>query len=243
MTEGAYESWVVRGAAKYSFGTFNTTDNGVIDGEFDLDGFEPQNGDKVVATIEPVPDTDPDLSAAVVLVGDLDNGSATLAFPIDISGFVGATPTNGADTDETAGVWFLDPASETASLNIPDAPTGWVCEGWVVHQGQPLTTGRFVPASGSDLFSGFSGMHDGPAFPGEDFLANLPDELTAPLNLADGASMVVISIEPDIDGVDPTGDKPSQVKPLSGAISEGAATHSLFNLNPETAVPSGSASL
>ena len=248
LSEGIYEGWIVRGDDKFTFGTFNTTESGAIEGDLALDGVEPQNGDMVVVTIEPVPDDDPEPSGVIILAGELMDGSADLAFPVDVSGFSGqyilATPSDGDGNNETSGIWFVDPSDLTASLNIPDAPDGWVYEGWVVHQGQPITSGRFTSAVGADQFDGFTGPQGGPAFPGEDYLVNLPEPFTEPLMLADGASMVVISIEPDINGVDPTGDGPAQVKPLSAAIAEGAADHELFDLSLSTdTIPSGSASL
>ena len=176
-------------------------------------------------------------------------GNANLAFPVDISGFSGeyilATPTDGDGNNETSGIWFVDPSDITATLNIPDAPDGWVYEGWVVHQGQPITSGRFASANGPDDFNGFSGtVAPGPQLPGEDYIMNLPEGFDGPLELADGETMVVLSIEPDINGVDPTGDGPAQVKPLSAAVAEGAADHSLFELTlSDASIPSGSASL
>ena len=248
LSEGIYEGWIVRGDDKFTFGTFNTTESGAIDGNLSLDGVEPQDGDMVVVTIEPVPDDDPEPSGVIILAGALENGSAELAFPIDVNEFGGqyilATPTNGDGTNETSGIWFVDPSDLSASLNIPDAPDGWVYEGWVVHQGQPITSGKFTSAEGFDLFDGFSGPEDGPPFPGEDYLENLPSPFTDPLELADGETMIVVSIEPDINGTDPTGDGPAQVKPLSAAIPAGAADHFLYDLSTsDESVPSGSASL
>ena len=248
LSEGIYEGWVVRGDDKYSFGTFNTTADGAIDGELALTDIEPMDGDMVVVTIEPTPDSDPEPSSVVILAGELMNGSADLACPLDVSEFSGqyilATPTNGDDNDENAGIWFINPSDLTPSLNLPDAPSGWVYESWIVYDGQPITGGKFTSASGADMFNGFSGPLDGPAYPGEDYITNLPNGLSGPLALNDGETMVVISIEPDINGNDPTGDGPAQVKPLSALIPAGAADHSLLDLELSTAsLPSGSATL
>ncbi|MFT4532454.1 MAG: hypothetical protein ACI9T8_000477 [Candidatus Saccharimonadales bacterium] len=248
LTEGVYEGWVVRGDDKFSFGTFNTDSSDNIIGELNLGATEPQNGDKVVITIEPSVDDDDGPSGVVILAGDIVDGSASLAFPIDVSEFSGqyilATPTNDPAEFETSGIWFLDPSNMTASLNLPDAPDGWVYEGWVVHQGNPISSGKFKTAAGFDMFDGYSGQKDGPPFPGEDFVANLPFGIDMPIELADGMSKIVISIEPDIAGVDPTGDGPAQVKPLSTDVPESAKDHFLYDLGASSeSVPSGSASL
>lgn len=153
--------------------------------------------------------------------------------------------------DETAGVWFVDPTNTpklAASLNLPDAPTGWKYEGWAVPAGDPshaLSTGRFTKVNGSDEFSGYSSKKNpAPPFPGEDFLQNLPFGLKAPLALDDGKSLVVVSIEPDLNGIDPTGDKPSQLKPLIGKIPAGAKDTFLYALElKRDSLPTGIASL
>lgn len=146
--------------------------------------------------------------------------------------FILATPTDSVMTNETAGVWFLDPAAGPGpSLTLPDLPAGWVFEGWGVTQGQPLTTGRFSEASGADSAAPFSGPNPGPPFPGEDYLQNLPPGITPPVDLADGSSVIVITLEPDMAGVDPTGDGPFSIKPLLAAVPDGAPDHTSIGLD------------
>jgi len=74
-------------------------------------------------------------------------------------------------------------------------------------------------------------------------LVNAPEGIIFPLNLADGESLGVISVEPDANGVDITGDAPFSIKPLVGEIPEGTdrVTYDLsLNLG---SVPTGSAVL
>ena len=60
----------------------------------------------------------------------------------------------------------------------------------------------------------------------------------------DGASKVVISVEPDIDGVDPTGTGPAQVKPLVAEVEEDQADHENFSLSRNLdSLPSGTAKI
>lgn len=247
LNSGAYEGWVVRDGAKHSFGRFNMDADGGINGDLALSDVVPANGDTIAISIEPENDTDPEPSATIVLAGEITGGVASLEFPVDVSEFAGkyiiATPTTSTTDDETAGVWFTTTGSD-AGFDIPVAPAGWIYEGWTVFDGKPITTGQFSDPSKADLFSGFSGSGDFPAKPGEDFIHNLPNGLTGPIDLSDGTSVVVLSLEPFQDGVDPTGDGPAQVKPLTGMIPEGAADHTPYDLTlSKDSVPSGSAAL
>lgn len=248
-----YELWIVKGDDKHSGGSFNVAGDGSL-----VDGFghpasfsspiKPKKADLIVVTIEPLPDPDPGPSGIAILAGSPTKRGADLSFPIDLSGaagsFILATPTDAIATNETAGVWFLDPsAGPGASLALPTLPDGWVFEGWGVTQGLPLTTGRFTSASGADLASPFSGPNPGPPFPGEDFLTNLPAGITPPVDLADGGSMIVITLEPDLGGVDPTGPGPFSIKPLVVQVVAGAAPHESISLVRDlSTVPSGHAS-
>jgi hypothetical protein len=100
--------------------------------------------------------------------------------------------------------------------------------------------GKFTSANGSDLAAAFSCPVAGPPFPGEDFLQGLPSGVAAPVNLADGSSLTVVTIEPDLNGVDPTGAGPFAVKPLRGAIPAGQAVHQAVALTRDLSeVPSG----
>jgi hypothetical protein len=247
-----YEVWVVKGPRKYSAGSFNVSPGGAL-----VDGFghrarffspiAPSTADAVVVTIEPMPDADPGPSGIVILAGDPGRHLARLSFPVDLSSiggsFILATPTDSVSTNETAGIWFLDPAAGPGpSLELPALPPGWVWEAWGVTQGTPLSTGRFISASGADSMAPFSGPNPGPPFPGEDFLTNLPAGIAAPVNLADGSSLAVLTIEPDLAGIDPTGAGPFSIKPLKGAIPVGQADHVSVELARDLSeVPTGTA--
>jgi hypothetical protein len=248
LSGSLYEVWVVEGPDKHSAGTFNVGANGELEDDGQPASFrsvvEPATADALVVTIEPVPDPDPAPSGIVVLMGEPGEQVARLSFPVDLSSVAGslvlATPTDSDASNEAAGIWFLDPAGPGPSLRLPELPVGWIWEGWGVTHGVPLTTGRFSSASEADLSAPFSGPVAAPPFPGEDFLENLPAGVTSPVNLADGSSMAVISIEPDLEGVDPTGEDPFAVKPLKGAIPAGVADHQPVVLTLDLSeVPSG----
>jgi hypothetical protein len=228
LSGAQYEAWVVKGDRKLSAGVFNVqerTHRQVVRLRSPID---PARADMIVVTIEPIPDPDPGPSAVAILAGEPHRHVAALRFPIDLGGaagsFILATPTDDDPANGTAGVWFLDPAGGPGpSLTLPQPPAGWVFEGWGVTQGTPLSTGRFTSVSGSDLASPFSGPNPGPPFPGEDFVARLPAGVVPPVDLADGRSMVVITVEPDIGGQDPTGPGPFSIKPLAAAVPAGAS--------------------
>jgi hypothetical protein len=234
LSGAVYEGWVVKGDRKLSAGVFNVREQSrgrLVRLRAPID---PARADMIVVTIEPVPDPDPGPSAVAILAGEPHRHFAALRLPIDLSrtagSFILATPTDDDPANGTAGVWFLDPAGGPGpSLRLPEPPAGWVFEGWGVTQGTPLSTGRFTSAAGSDLAGPFSGPNPGPPFPGEDFVARLPAGVVAPVNLADGRSTVVITVEPDIGGQDPTGDGPFSIKPLAAAVPAGAS--------PETSLP------
>ena len=251
---GHYEGWAIFGQEKVSTGKFAITSDGslrTLRGQaistFAVDR-DLTAADKIVVTIEPEGDRDGDPSGIVVLAGPMTGGTVSLAFPVDLSGVAGgyilATPTDDDDMNDVAGVWFLDPAGPAPALTLPALPGGWVYEGWGVTQGAPLSSGRFSDAAGADFGAPYSGANAGPPFPGEDFVANLPSFITPPVNLADGSSRIVISVEPDLAGVDPTGPGPFSIKPLVGAVPGGLADHTLTGLDANLGtVPSGSASV
>jgi hypothetical protein len=227
----AYEAWVVKGDRKISAGKFNADGRRVVVLRSPI---RPRRADRIVVTIEPARDADPGPTDVVILAGDVRWHRAELSFPVNLRELAGvfllATPTSASMEDETAGVWFIDPAKGPGpGLTLPALPSGWKFEGWGVTQGTALTTGRFSTAAGADESAPFSGPLPGPPFPGEDFLANLPSSVRPPVNLADGASRVVLTVEPDIDGSDPTGPAPFPISPLAGDIPAGAA--------PMTALP------
>ena len=240
------EGWAIFGDEKISTGKFNVDSDGTIRNlEGDLqDSFalnlDLSQADMIVITIESEGDVDSIPSGVVLLVGQVNGNNVELAYPVDlneISGnFILATPTNGDDSNENSGIWFLQlPPPPSPGLTLPDLPPGWVYEGWAVNSGVPITTGRFTAVDGPDQFRGFSGPQQGPPFPGEDFIVNPPSGLSFPINLADGESKAVISIEPDLNGVDPTGDGPFAIKPLVADIVLGADDHVTFSMNQNLA--------
>lgn len=243
LQQGTYEGWAIYGSEKVSTGTFSVED----DLTFTVEDRDLRRADKIVVTIEPEDDPSPKPSGVVVLAGSVEDGRASLSFPADFGdasgSYILATPTNGGMSDETSGIWFLDPeGGPSASLDLPDLPDGWVYEGWIATADRVFTTGRFASPDGPDDFDRYSGMGQAPPFPGEDFLDNAPGRVLFPLELANGYKTAVITVEPDLDGMDPTGEKPFPIKPLVGEIPEGAEPKTSYDLQTRTGtIPAGSA--
>jgi len=241
-----YEGWIIVNGAPISTGKFSVNDTGDLSQtNFNLDISVLEAASTFVLTIEPKVGDNPAPSNVHILAGDFSGNSGQLSiehlaalannFSTANGKYILATPTNGSNTDENSGVWFLDLASGAPAigLSLPILPTGWKYEGWVVTDGIPVTSGKFSSASTFDEFDGFSSTMAGPPFPGEDYLVNAPSGLTFPLDLAGGKS--VISIEPHPDN----SPNPFLLKPLVGDIPANALDHTTYDLNQNLNFPIG----
>ena len=247
--EYVYEGWLIVNGAPVSTGTFTVDDMGTLSKtSFELTEMDVDNATKFVLSIEPSMDTDPAPAATKLLAGDFSDGEAMLDISpvgdfMNASGkYILATPTNGADTDENSGIWFLDlsTGAPTVGLTLPQLPEGWVYEGWVVIDGMPVTTGRFTNMAATDESAPYSGSIPLPDvngsngfFPGEDFLLNAPSGLNFPTDIAGG--MAVISIEPSPDN----SAGPFTLKPLVQPIPTDAVDHTVYDMGQNLVFPSG----
>ena len=235
-----YEGWLIVDGTAVSTGSFTVDDQGNLK---DLNGnaLSMQSVDKIdlskvskyVLTLEPSGDSDPAPSSIKLLAGDVTNNKATLAPNLGVSlsniagGYILATPSNGDNTNENSGIWYLDPSTGPGpSLTLPNlTSTSWVYEGWIVINGTPVTTGKFNATTGYDAFDGYSGDQGYPPFPGEDFVKNPPSGLSFPTDFS--GDKAVISIEPRMDN----SPAPFQFKVLSADIPANAMDHHLYSMN------------
>ncbi len=247
----AYEGWVIVNGKAVTTGVFEVDASGMMSKtSFEIGLSDLNAASTYVLTIEPSPDSDPNPSSVHILAGDFDGSTATLSvahgaalgndFSTSTGGYILATPTDGgSDTNENSGVWWLDPsAGPGASLNLPTLPAGWAYEGWAVVDGTPISTGRFLTASGADWSGIYSSTNAaGPPFPGEDLLLNAPDGVSFPTDLA--GKTVVISVEPQPDN----SAAPFLLKPLVGAVPADATDHTLYQManNAANSNPTGMA--
>jgi hypothetical protein len=239
---------MVDGAPKTT-GTFSVDGTGKLSkSSFEIDSDDLNSATAFILTIEPNPDPSPNPSDIHILAGDFSGTNASLsvghgaALGDDFSSISGkyilATPTNGGDTDEKSGIWFLDlsSGSPAVGLNLPTLPAGWKYEGWTVINGVPVTSGTFTSVTVVDDADPFSSTEPGPPFPGEDYLVNAPSGLTFPTNLAGGTA--VISIEPDPDN----SPNPFTLKPLVKMIPSDAADHFTYTMDKNLgSFPTGTA--
>ncbi len=247
-----YEGWLIVDGAPVSTGVFTVDATGNLSkNKFDLNAEDVNKASTFVLSIEPKDDSDPAPSATKLLAGDFsgNNASLTIAPVGDFSNAMGkyilATPTNGPDTDENSGIWFLDlsTGSPTVGLDLPMLPDGWKYEGWVVVNGMPVTSGTFTNTRATDDNDPFSGDMPLPDvngmdgfFPGEDYLMNAPSGLTFPTDLAGG--MAVISIEPYPDN----SPAPFTLKPLVHQIPAAATDHTVYDMGQNLVFPTGTVS-
>ncbi|MCW8849823.1 MAG: hypothetical protein OQJ81_07580 [Melioribacteraceae bacterium] len=245
-----YEGWIMVDGAPKTTGTFTVDASGNLSkSSFEIDSDELSSATAFILTIEPNPDPSPNPSDVHLIAGDFNGSSASLSVGhgaalgdnfSSISGkYILATPTNGADTDEKSGIWFLDlsSGSPAVGLDLPTLPAGWKYEGWTVINGVPVTSGTFTSVTEVDDADPFSSTQPGPPFPGEDYLVNAPNGLTFPTDLSGGTA--VISIEPDPDN----SPNPFTLKPLVKMIPTEAADHVTYNMDKNLgSFPTGTAS-
>lgn len=243
-----YEGWIIVDGEPVSTGTFSVDDNGNMSKtSFMVDSENLAMAEMFVLTIEPSPDSDPAPSATHILAGNFSSNSASLtvshqaalghSFSSVTGKYILATPTNGSETNEKSGIWFLDISSGSpmAGLNLPMLPTGWKYEGWAVKNGMPLTSGKFDMNDMSDESAPYSGSEPGPPFPGEDYLMNAPAGISFPTDFSGGKAVITIEPDPDFST------SPFNLKPLAADIPASAADHTVYDLMKNTMFPTGTA--
>ena len=241
LEDAFYALWIIKGEQASRGGYLNIVDEQIsFSQQSQESNLTLAAGDQVMITIESEISAAAQPAATVVLKGIVSAQTPTkvaLNFSIDLSqargAYLLATPTNSPARFETSGIWFVQTGGQAASLELPPVASGWQYEGWVFHQGRYLSSGRFSQPQGVDDFAGYSGTQAGPDFPGEDYLANLPGALEPPLELVDGESRVLVSLEPERVGVD-LRDNSDLAEPyliiLEATIESGAADHTLYPL-------------
>lgn len=203
-------------------------------------GYDLHQAASFVVSIEPGDDTPTTPSSTVVLQTNQRSGASyRLEFPYDITGSTGsyiiATPTNGPSTQETSGAWFAAPAS----LSLPTLPDGWLYAAWLKHDQTWLPMGAFSTVASADDRAQFSGPRVGYDTPGEDFLTNArPNDPAFPLDLTDGLSELVITLQPD--NIGSKEDRSLYLLPLlRSPIQPTAISNTAYSLEPVDAVPNG----
>lgn len=244
-----YEGWLIVDSSPVSSGTFSVDADGALSKtSFSVKTSDLENATQFVLSIEPANDPDPLPAATKILAGDFSGSDAQLTiapvgdFSAAAGNYILATPTTASMDDEKSGIWFLDPMTPSAGLTLPTLPDGWMYEGWVVIDGTPLSTGKFIDVAATDDSAPYSGSVMLPSpnpdgfFPGEDFVMNAPMGLSFPTDLS--GQTAVISIEPFPDN----SDAPFALKPLVQVIPSSAEVHQRYAMDQNLNFPNGTVS-
>ena len=255
-----YEGWVLitasGGLTNLSTGKFNVdansnlvdlSGNPIAGSTFETD-IELDRAATFFITIEPAGDTDQTPSSTRFLGGDLADGRADLITShgsgidetlfLATGTFIVATPTDGPDTNEESGIWFINLTAgpPARGLVVPNPLPGWTYQGWVIIDGITLTTGTIQELSGIDDAAPYSGPMEGFPYPGEDFLVNAPPGITFPTSVA--GSVVIVTLEPSPDP-DPA---MSPLQLLTGSVPAQPMDSTTYNLTNNTPnFPTGTA--
>src|SRR5690606_7727503 len=140
--------------------------------------------------------------------------------------FTLATPTDLSDDNPTSGLWFAKTDGQKLTdigLKLPKAPAGWAYEGQMIFKDQVIAMGRFTSGDSKDDFQRCT-PHPGriPPYPGADYLEGGPSRLGLefPTDLASGDWQVLVTLEPDNHGLDPSGDGSFYLRLLEAKIAQ-----------------------
>ena len=253
-----YEGWafvieenttVVRSTGKFNVDTEgDPVDLGgtIIDGNLFTTDFDLSTTLRFIITIEPPGDTDATPSSTRMLGGIIQDHEATLTasdeYGLDgrlsqaAGTYILSTPTDGPDTNELSGLWFINLTAGPAGrgLRIQFPVPGWKYQGWVLIDGIPLSTGIVTGLSDSDDSSLYHGPLPGYNYPGEDFITNAPPGLTFPGSIAGARVLVTLEPSPDPD----PGRSPLVI--LRGSVPGEPQSDTTYNLeNNLAAFPTG----
>ena len=199
---GSYALWLRdSGGDSLLLGTFADNEGGT----FAVDDLSLWS--EALVTIEVGEPSEP---GAEILVGPVTADGADLAFALDVDIAGGTslwTPTDNdvADDNHHQGAWFMERVNDTSQAGLtlsPPAP-GWSYAGWTQTQDWFLPMGTFSAPDAADSDCFFCGVDDLVPVPGEDFVAAVPAELPDAVNLADGASVIFVSLSPDAYDLSP----------------------------------------
>jgi len=174
-----------------------------LDGNFIFDSYE--------ITVEKIGDLDEEQSKCILLSGKNVNNTIEFTpapFSIkNLSGsFILASITDKTEsTNEKSGIWFTNNFREettTSTLNLSILPDCWIWAAYINYKNEYLRIGRFSNTNSADDFKDYSfATNVEIKVPGEDFLTNLPNSVSSPINLAQSGNKVIIAIEPASDSM------------------------------------------
>ncbi len=206
-TQGIYALYSVRDRSQTALlGTFNVDLSGQIVDEngnpvtqFTTNEYPLRNTLSLLVTIEVPGSVGESPAGFQILSGTFIDAVAQLRIPISsaIQSAAGTlrvhTPTDGPNTNETAGVW-MQGLNGDSTLQLPDTTAALHYETFIDIGGQSLPVGRFEAGDQADDANQFSSdLVAAPERPGEDLLLNAPEGLAFPIDLS--GARVTISLE------------------------------------------------
>lgn len=245
---GHYTLWADTGEEQVFLKRFNSIRGQLVSlNGNDLNTWEvevPDNTIELFVTIEKEGDRDETPHAFELMRAELTDNTANMQLNgIDFESLSGsfllATPTDGNwAINERSGAWFINTDLETTALQLEDlGGTHWLWEARLKSDDGSIILGEFSTPTTSDTINKYSETAAaGFQVPGEDLLQNLPDGFLPPLNLGNGSYTVVISLEPNLDGYDFTG-QDVFVPVLEASIPEGTKEYTDISLKPVVSVP------
>jgi hypothetical protein len=162
----------------------------------------PRSGATLLVAVEKGDSPVSERSERIVLQGSFKETSVELKAVLpEIKGDQVALLANPTLTKSkgVAGLWFTKDANGVVSgLNLAKLPAGWKYGVFVVtDKSGKFFLGMFSDANKADEKSYFGGKKTSWSVPGEDFVANAPKGVKFPLELNDGKTQVIVSVEPE----------------------------------------------
>ncbi len=237
LFQGHYEAFAANNIENISLGKFivnkegqmySFPDNKKLTGNILKSDANIKSFDYIQITIEDEKDQKKEPSPAKILEAIIEEeiSQAPLEFKaIDLTQISGSfelkTPTDADLNHETSGIWFYKvtkTGKEKETLNLPPTPFGWIYEAWIFKDIEFLSIGKFGDVHEKDFDNPYSGYTQNVKFPGEDLIRFAPEGFEFPLNLADGKTKVIITLEPWNGEKKPGGDNPFRFKILEKKI-------------------------
>jgi len=205
-----YRAWLVMGSEYQNIGVFSDKDSDPVvlsNAHVNLGYLQKAQG--IIITISDTNATVPDFSAPRgprILGAELTANQSQLSvgneylldskFQFSEGYYSIETPTDSTQQDGHSGIWFVkhDSTMVNPGLTLPELTGGWKYEGWVVAEGETLSTGAFTSPIGMDESGQYSdSTASALSYPGEDFLLNSPAGVSFPLDLSGKEVFITLS--------------------------------------------------
>ncbi len=247
LKEGHYQLWLEQDGQTTSLGKFSINDQGKAvanDADFTPEATFSNDPASLFVTVEPGDEVAVNPSSSIIAIGSLTDRTAELSFKaIDLGKAAGsyilAAPSDLTGENQTSGIWLAQSDGQKVTgpgLTLPVAPNGWVYESQLLYKDQIIAMGRFKDPAKADSMTKFTPNPDKtPKLPGEDYLEGAPSRLgvTFPTNLGTGEWKVLISVEPDLNGSDPSGDSTFSIHILAADIASDSQAFKEYALKPD----------